>query len=122
MSEVVLDVHVTVGSEFPTAQNDNLSIHEDKTRGVYVKGLSDVYVGSGEEVYEVLKAGGASRAVSSTSRSYARVRGGQYILPVDHDWQRADLNRHERRVFPITLHRRHWHTSTQRRERESEVG
>jgi kinesin family protein 5 len=50
-----------------SAQNDNLSIHEDKARGVYVKGLTDVYVGSENEVYKVMKAGGASRAVSSTS-------------------------------------------------------
>lgn len=49
------------------AANDNLSIHEDKARGVYVKGLTDVYVGSENEVYKVMKAGGASRATSSTS-------------------------------------------------------
>lgn len=49
------------------AQNDNLSIHEDKARGVYVKGLTDVYVGSEADVYKVMRAGGSSRAVSSTS-------------------------------------------------------
>ncbi|ORX39658.1 putative kinesin [Kockovaella imperatae] len=48
-------------------QNDNLSIHEDKQRGVYVKNLTEVYVGSESEVYKVLKAGGASRATSSTN-------------------------------------------------------
>ncbi|WWD15711.1 hypothetical protein CI109_100133 [Kwoniella shandongensis] len=47
--------------------NDNLSIHEDKARGVYVKNLTEVYVGSESEVYKVMKAGGASRAVSSTN-------------------------------------------------------
>ncbi|KAK8870009.1 hypothetical protein IAR55_000579 [Kwoniella newhampshirensis] len=47
--------------------NDNLSIHEDKARGVYVKHLTEVYVGSESEVYKVMKAGGASRAVSSTN-------------------------------------------------------
>lgn len=51
------------------AQNDNLSVHEDKTRGVYVKNLSEYYVSSEEEVYKVMKAGGSSRAVSSTSES-----------------------------------------------------
>ncbi|KAJ9120963.1 hypothetical protein QFC22_002899 [Naganishia vaughanmartiniae] len=47
--------------------NDNLSIHEDKTRGVYVKGLTDVYVGSDSEVYAVMKAGGKARAISATN-------------------------------------------------------
>lgn len=49
--------------------NDNLTIHEDKARGVYVKNLTDVYVGSEAEVYAVMKAGGKSRAVTATSES-----------------------------------------------------
>jgi len=50
------------------AQNDNLPIHEDKSRGVYVKGLLEVYVSSIEEVFEVMKKGQESRVVSFTSK------------------------------------------------------
>jgi len=46
--------------------NDNLPIHEDKSRGVYVKNLSDFYVGSAPEVYEIMRTGGEARKVSST--------------------------------------------------------
>ncbi|CAO1616153.1 unnamed protein product [Sympodiomycopsis kandeliae] len=48
-------------------QNDNLQIHEEKSRGVYVKGLSDYYVGGQEDVYEIMRQGGNARAVSSTN-------------------------------------------------------
>lgn len=48
-------------------QNDNLPIHEDKQRGVYVKGLGEFYVGSVDEVYQVLERGGNSRAVAATN-------------------------------------------------------
>ncbi|KAJ5027946.1 P-loop containing nucleoside triphosphate hydrolase protein [Bipolaris maydis] len=48
-------------------QNDNLPVHEEKSRGVYVKGLLEVYVSSEEEVYEVLRRGGSARAVSATN-------------------------------------------------------
>ena len=48
-------------------QNDNLPIHEDKQRGVYVKGLGEFYVGSVEEVYHVLERGGQTRAVAATN-------------------------------------------------------
>ncbi|PVI04116.1 kinesin-domain-containing protein [Periconia macrospinosa] len=48
-------------------QNDNLPIHEEKNKGVYVKGLLEVYVASVEEVYEVMRRGGSSRAVSATN-------------------------------------------------------
>lgn len=48
-------------------QNDNLPIHEDKQRGVYVKGLGEFYVGSVDEVYQVLERGGNARAVAATN-------------------------------------------------------
>ena len=47
--------------------NDNLPVHEEKNRGVYVKGLLEVYVSSVAEVYEVMKRGGNSRAVAATN-------------------------------------------------------
>ncbi|KAL9044482.1 MAG: hypothetical protein Q9214_002379, partial [Letrouitia sp. 1 TL-2023] len=48
-------------------QNDNLPIHEDKSRGVYVKGLLEIYVSSVQEVLEVMRRGGASRATAATN-------------------------------------------------------
>ncbi|EEB90736.1 hypothetical protein MPER_11019, partial [Moniliophthora perniciosa FA553] len=42
-------------------QNDNLQVHEEKSKGVYVKNLSDYYVSSAREVYEIMRAGGAAR-------------------------------------------------------------
>lgn len=47
--------------------NDNLPVHEEKSRGVYVKGLVEVYVSSVQEVYEVMRRGGAARAVAATN-------------------------------------------------------
>jgi kinesin family protein 5 len=48
-------------------QNDNLPIHEEKSRGVYVKGLLEIYVSSVQEVYEVMRRGGAVRATAATN-------------------------------------------------------
>lgn len=52
-----------------TAENDNLPVHEDKARGVYVKNLTDFYVSSSSEVYEIMRQGGNARAVAATSKS-----------------------------------------------------
>lgn len=49
------------------AVQDNLPIHEDKVNGVYVKGVTEVYVASVEEVYEVLNRGSSNRVVAFTS-------------------------------------------------------
>lgn len=51
-----------------TASRDNLPIHEDKQKGIYVKDLLEVYVGSSEEVYEVMRRGGNNRVVAYTSK------------------------------------------------------
>jgi kinesin family protein 5 len=60
--------------------HDNLSIHEDKTRGVYVKGLHEVYVGSEGEVYAVMKAGGKTRAISATNMNAESSRSHSIFL------------------------------------------
>lgn len=50
------------------ASNDNLAIHEDKTRGVYVKDLYEIYVANKDEVYQAMKNGSANRMVAYTRR------------------------------------------------------
>ena len=48
-------------------QNDNLPIHEEKARGVYVKGMLEIYVSNVQEVYEVMRRGGSNRATAATN-------------------------------------------------------
>ena len=48
-------------------QNDNLPVHEEKSRGVYVKGLLEIYVSSVQEVFEVMRRGGTARATAATN-------------------------------------------------------
>ena len=47
--------------------NDNLPVHEEKSKGVYVKGLLEIYVSSVQEVYEVMRRGGTARATAATN-------------------------------------------------------
>eukprot|EP00128_Syssomonas_multiformis_P012542 Colp12_sorted_trinity150504_noHs@12263 len=56
---------------------DNLQIHEEKALGIYVKGSTELYVSSPEEVMDIMKQGASNRAVchtrmnSESSRSHA---------------------------------------------------
>lgn len=47
--------------------HDNLPVHEEKNRGVYVKGLLEIYVSSVGEVYEVMRRGDMARATAATN-------------------------------------------------------
>ncbi|KAG9030201.1 hypothetical protein FRB95_004250 [Tulasnella sp. JGI-2019a] len=61
-------------------QHDNLQIHEEKSKGVYVKGLSDYYVGSAAEVYEIMRQGGLARVVTSTNMNAESSRSHSIFL------------------------------------------
>ncbi|KAJ7285812.1 kinesin heavy chain [Mycena rebaudengoi] len=61
-------------------QNDNLQVHEDKAKGVYVKNLSDYYVSSAREVYEIMRTGGNARMVSSTNMNAESSRSHSIFL------------------------------------------
>ncbi|KAG2211268.1 hypothetical protein INT47_006388 [Mucor saturninus] len=59
---------------------DNLPIHEDKTHGVYVKGLLEVYVSSSEDVYEVMRNGSGNRVVASTNMNAESSRSHSIVV------------------------------------------
>ncbi|KAJ7155943.1 kinesin heavy chain [Mycena crocata] len=61
-------------------QNDNLQVHEEKSKGVYVKNLSDYYVSSAREVYEIMRTGGNARMVSSTNMNAESSRSHSIFL------------------------------------------
>ena len=64
-------------------QHDNLPVHEEKSRGVYVKGLLEIYVSSVQEVYEVMRRGGTARAVAATNMNQESSRSHSiFVLTV----------------------------------------
>ncbi|KAH7341124.1 kinesin heavy chain [Rhizoctonia solani] len=60
--------------------NDNLQVHEEKNKGVYVKNLSDYYVSNAKEVYEIMRQGGQARAVTATNMNAESSRSHSIFL------------------------------------------
>ena len=52
------------------ASADNLAIHEDKARGVYVKDLCEIYVANSDEVYTAMRNGSSNRVVAYTRKLF----------------------------------------------------
>ena len=48
------------------AKKTNLQVKEDKTRGLYVQDVTEVYVQSPEEMYTVMRSGQQNRSVAAT--------------------------------------------------------
>lgn len=51
-----------------SASKVNLAVHEDKDKVVYVKGATERFVSSPEEVFEVIEEGKSNRHVAVTSK------------------------------------------------------
>jgi len=72
-----LQIYNEVISDLLKPERQNLSIREDKRKGIYVEGLSEWIVRTPQEIYDLMKLGGAMRATGSTkmnemsSRSHA---------------------------------------------------
>ena len=58
----------------------NLKIHEDKTRGVFISELTEKYVISDNEVYEIMKYGLENRNVGSTNMNAVSSRSHSLFL------------------------------------------
>lgn len=63
-------------------QNDNLPIHEDKGRGVYVKGLTEKYVSSIQEVFSIMKQGDKIKSIASTNMNLESSRSHSIFMIV----------------------------------------
>ncbi|CAO3695823.1 unnamed protein product [Rhizopus stolonifer] len=61
-------------------KNDNLAIHEDKTRGVYVKDLYEIYVANRDEVYKAMKNGSSNRVVAYTNMNAESSRSHSIVV------------------------------------------
>ncbi|KAI8375530.1 kinesin heavy chain [Blakeslea trispora] len=59
---------------------DNLAIHEDKARGVYVKDLCEIYVANSDEVYTAMKNGSSNRVVAYTHMNAESSRSHSIVV------------------------------------------
>ncbi len=90
-----------------------MQVHEEKSRGVYVKNLSDYYVSSAREVYEIMRTGGAARVVSSTSRSlHSHILTGLFNHDTPLDMNAESSRSHS--IFLITIQQRNTETGAQK--------
>ncbi|KAK9760112.1 hypothetical protein K7432_016191, partial [Basidiobolus ranarum] len=77
-----MEIYMEKVRDLLNPKNDNLPIHEEKSRGIYVKNLCEVYVSGLNEVYEVMNRGGSSRMVSSTSMNAESSRSHSIFIIV----------------------------------------
>lgn len=72
----------------------NLSVHEDKNRVPFVKGATERFVSSPEEVFEVIEEGKSNRHIAVTSKYPSNPIQAIYVI-IDSVYKKCLLFRHE---------------------------
>lgn len=81
-------------------KKDNLKIHEDKARGVFVSDITELYVQSEHEIFEAMKLGNANRTVASTAMNADSSRSHMvFVLTV----QQKNLRNGSQKVSKLYL-------------------
>jgi kinesin family member 5 len=59
---------------------NNLAIREDKTKGIWLDGVSEVYVAEEKDVLEIMKQGTANRAIAPTKMNFESSRSHSLFI------------------------------------------
>lgn len=62
---------------------DNLQVHEEKSKGIYVADVTETYVSDEREVYQIMKLGQSNRSIAATNMNAESSRSHSiFILTV----------------------------------------
>lgn len=81
----------------------NLKVHEDRTRGVYIADLSEEYVSSGEEVYQLMKIGTENREVAFTNMNAGSSRSHSIFILTITQTNSADYSAKTGKLYLVDL-------------------
>jgi kinesin family protein 5 len=83
--------------------NNNLKIHEDKTRGIFIADLAEEYVSSEEEVYALMKLGTSNREVGSTNMNEGSSRSHAIFMITVTQTNSVDLSSKTGKLYLVDL-------------------
>ena len=79
----MIEIYMEKIRDLLDTSKDNLKVHEEKGKGVYVGDVTETYVGSEQEVYEVMRVGTSNRSIAATKMNAESSRSHSiFILTV----------------------------------------
>jgi kinesin family member 5 len=80
---ILLSFTSLINTTIFTAKKNNLKVREEKNKGIWVEGMTEVYVSSEDEVLDVIRAGSQNRAIAETKMNFESSRSHSlFILSV----------------------------------------
>lgn len=81
----------------------NLKIHEDKIKGVFIEGLTEIYVSNDVEVHDIMKAGNENREVASTYMNAVSSRSHSLFIITVNQTNSKDFSGKVGKLFLVDL-------------------
>ncbi|OMJ92148.1 hypothetical protein SteCoe_5137 [Stentor coeruleus] len=81
----------------------NLKIHEDKIKGVFIEGLTEMYVSNDIEVHEIMKEGNENREVASTYMNAVSSRSHSLFIITVNQTNSKDFSGKVGKLFLVDL-------------------
>lgn len=79
----MIEIYMERIKDLLDTSKDNLKIHEDKTKGVYIADVTETYVAEELEVYQIMKLGNSNRSIAATNMNAESSRSHSiFILTV----------------------------------------
>lgn len=95
-----LQIYNEAISDLLKPERSNLSIREDKKRGVYVDGLSEWVVRSPAEIYGLMERGGAVRATGETKMNEVSSRSHAVFIVIAEQSETVYIDEHGAEMGP----------------------
>lgn len=81
----------------------NLNVREDKAKGIYIEGLSEHYVGSEDEVLEIMEIGSDNRSVAATNMNEHSSRSHSIFIMTIHQNNIKDFSAKTGKLYLVDL-------------------
>jgi kinesin family member 5 len=79
----MLEIYMERIKDLVDPTKDNLKIHEEKSKGVYIDDATETYVAEEHEVFEMMRLGNKNRSISATNMNEESSRSHSiFILTV----------------------------------------
>lgn len=99
----MLEIYMEKVRDLIDTDQFNLNIREDKTKGIYIEQLSEHYVGSEDEVLELMQIGSENRAQASTNMNEHSSRSHSLFIITIHQVNNKDFNAKTGKLYLVDL-------------------
>eukprot|EP01104_Vermistella_antarctica_P016322 TRINITY_DN553_c1_g3_i1.p1 TRINITY_DN553_c1_g3~~TRINITY_DN553_c1_g3_i1.p1 ORF type:complete len:1136 (+),score=354.11 TRINITY_DN553_c1_g3_i1:295-3702(+) len=98
-----LEIYMERIKDLLDSSKGSLQVREDKSKGIWIEGATEVYVSEENEVFEVMKAGTANRAIAETNMNSESSRSHSIFVVTVQQRNAVDMSNKTGKLYLVDL-------------------